>query len=198
MKSRWEIKEELLKKGNSPSNKDNTSSQDMKIVESINSQKQVTIESEGIIQKRKSTPAFQNLEKTAISLSNDISLVLALEIDDLPTHKSEFRQGMQRAFLRVLVEATNVDKKVIVFNDAIPAFILMLFKKDSSSFEEPIEWSINEDEETKVSKAANILAKQYFDRTKNKVVTVETEDALFAFFPVSDLKRNLREMGFYL
>lgn len=196
MKSKWEIKEELLKKSKNVS----TSSLNNEItpVENKNKQKQVTIENENLIQKKKSTPAFQNLEKTAISLSNDISLVLALEIDDLPTHKSEFRQGMQRAFLRVLVEATNVEKKVIVFNDAIPAFILMLFKKESSSFEESVEWSINEEEDTKVSKAANILAKQYFDKTKNKVVTVETEDALFAFFPVSDLKKNLREMGFYL
>jgi len=29
------------------------------------------------------------------------------------------------------------------------------------------------------------------------VLTVESDDALFVFFPASDVKKNLKEMGFY-
>jgi hypothetical protein len=36
----------------------------------------------------------------------------------------------------------------------------------------------------------------YFQRTGNRVLAIETEDALLTFFPVSDMKRNLREMGY--
>jgi len=160
--------------------------------------KQTTVETPELIQKKRASPFFEDLEKTAVSLSGDICLVLAMEIDDLPTHKSEFRQGMQRAFTKVLFRATQETKRVIVFNDAIPGFILMLFKKNVQSFEESQEWSIDNDENTSESEAASVLAKEYFQRTKHRVVTVESEDALFVFFPVADLKRNLKEMGFYL
>ena len=160
--------------------------------------KQTTVETPELIQKKRVCPFFEDLEKTSVSLSNDISLVLAMEIDDLPTHKHEFRQGMQRAFSKVLVRATQETKRVIVFNDAIPGFVLMLFKKNNSLQQEKVEWSIDNDENTTESEAASVLAKQYFQRTKHRVVTVESEDALFVFFPVADLKKNLKEMGFYL
>ena len=74
----------------------------------------------------------------------------------------------------------------------------MLFKKNNSLQQEKVEWSIDNDENTTESEAASVLAKQYFQRTKHRVVTVESEDALFVFFPVADLKKNLKEMGFYL
>lgn len=157
--------------------------------------KQTTIETPELIQKKRIYPFFEDLEKTSISLSSDISLVLAMEIDDLPTHKHEFRQGMQRAFLKLLTRSVKETKRVVVFNDAIPGFVLMLFKKSPSVYQD---WSIDSDEDTSESEAAAVLAKQYFNRTKHRVVTVESEDALFVFFPVADLKKNLKEMGFYL
>ena len=48
--------------------------------------KQTTVETPELIQKKRVSPFFEDLEKTSVSLSNDISLVLAMEIDDLHTH----------------------------------------------------------------------------------------------------------------
>jgi len=197
MRSRLQLAEALEKRDNLKGKKEKINSPvDMPINKNI--AKQTTVETDELIQKKKLSNSFEDLEKTAFSLSGDISLALAMEIEDLPTHRSEFRQGMQRAFMHVLKAACAEEKKVIVFNDAIPGFVLMLFKKQEMIESAKKEWTIEDDDETAESQAASVLAEQYFQRTKHRVITVESQDALFVFFPVADLKKNLKEMGFYL
>lgn len=164
---------------------------------------QTTVETEEAIQKKRQRKAFQDLEDTANALSADVAFALALEVDDLRTQKAEFRQGMQRAFMRVLQAATQNPKQVVVFNEAVPGFTLMLFKKNAEPFEgegTPV-WSIDahdDDSASPEAQATAVLSQQFFQRTRNRVLSVETPDALFVFFPVADLKKNLKEMGFYL
>jgi hypothetical protein len=45
--------------------------------------------------------------------------------------------------------------------------------------------------------AAGVVIGRFVDRTGNRVLVIEGDDALFVFFPVADLRKNLREMGFY-
>lgn len=165
----------------------------------IGTQRQTTIETNETIHKKKMNRSFEDLEKTALSLSSDITLALTMEIDELPTHKMEFRSKMQNTFMHILKTATTRDEQVIFFNDAVPGFTLMLFKKKpiDEVYDTPIEWDINSEEDSPEAYAASVLAEQFFKSTKTKVISIESEDSLFVFFPVSDLKKNLKEMGFY-
>lgn len=165
----------------------------------VGTHRQTTTETNETVHKKKMTRSFDDLEKTALSLSADITLALAMEIDELPSHKVEFKAKMQSTFMHILNTATLREEQVIFFNDAVPGFALMLFKKKPMDevFDTPIEWDIYSDEDSPEAYAASVLAEQFFKSTKTKVVSIESEDALFVFFPVADLKKNLKEMGFY-
>ncbi len=165
----------------------------------VGTHRQTTIETNETIHKKKMNRSFDDLEKTALSLSSDITLALSMEIEDLPSHKTEFRAKMQNTFMHVLKTATLREEQVIFFSDAVPGFALMLFKKKPMDevFDTPIEWDIYSDEDSPEAYAASVLAEQFFKNTKTKVISIESEDSLFVFFPVLELKKNLKEMGFY-
>lgn len=165
----------------------------------IGTHRQTTIETNETIHKKKMNRSFDDFEKTALSLSSDITLALTMEIEELPSHKMEFRAKMQSTFMHILNAATLREEQVIFFNDAVPGFTLMLFKKKpiDEVFDTPIEWDIYSDEDSPEAYAASVLAEQFFKSTKTKVISIESEDSLFVFFPVSELKKNLKEMGFY-
>lgn len=178
------------------------------------------------IHKRRYTSAWNDVSSAALTLGSDVASALAGEIEELCTNHHEFRVGIQRAFIRVLNVSKKRNERVIFFDEAVPGFTFMLFKKDPNApcWQPPA--GIRELEETmlkeeKINKkkgknqeahslnnqtmieqsvesvAASQLITQFFNRTSHKVLSVETDDAVFLFFPVSDLRKNLREMGFY-
>lgn len=165
----------------------------------IGTHRQTTIETNESVHKKKMSRSFDDLEKTALSLSSDITLALSMEIEDLPSHKMEFRAKMQSTFMHILNTATLREEQVIFFSDAVPGFALMLFKKKPMDevFDTPIEWDIYSDEDSPEAHAASVLAEEFCKNTKTKVISIESEDSLFVFFPVLELKKNLKEMGFY-
>lgn len=140
----------------------------------------------------------QGIEEVATLLSGDIAVALAAEIDELSTYSASFRSALNRAFLRVLRLSLQKTETVLFFHEAVPGYTLMLFKKaqatpwkEAASAQEP---SLDGSPE---AQAAGVLIGQFFRRTKNRVLTVEHPDALFVFFPASDLRKNVREMGFF-
>lgn len=59
------------------------------------------------------------------------------------------------------------------------------------------DFSLSDAEEHSIEwQAVSKIIDCYFQRTGNRVLAIEAEDALLSFFPVSDMKRNLREMGY--
>lgn len=177
-------------------------------------------ETPNAIHKRRYTRAWADVTSAAITLGSDVASALASELDELCTHHHEFRNGIQRAFMRVLTGAKKRAERVVVFDEAVPGFTFMLFKKDPTApCWAPPEGAYAIDEALRKGKtsrrqkaalqpapvieqsvesvAASRLIAQFFDRTANRVLSVETDDAVFLFFPVSDLRKNLREMGFY-
>ena len=150
--------------------------------------------------KRRFTDALgKDVSGAAANLAHDVSTALAAHVDDLSTYNHDFRVGMTRVFTRVLRLAQERKERVALFNEAVPGFTLLLFKKDPSS------WAGEEGsdvEETTAPAAPELTAAgqviaQFVQRTGDRVLTVETNDALFVFFPASDVKKNLKEMGFY-
>lgn len=173
------------------------------------------------IHKRRYTKAWSDVSAAASTLGSDVASALAGEIEELSTHNHEFKAGIQRAFMHVLTVAKKRNERVVFFDEAVPGFTFMLFKKDPTApCWQPPEGALMLDEALKKGKeskrkgkqipstvpsieqsveavAASQLIGQFFTRTAHRVLSVETDDAVFLFFPVSDLRKNLREMGFY-
>jgi len=178
-------------------------------------------ETQEAIHKRRYTKAWQDISSTAITLGSDVASALAVEIEELSTQHHEFRSGIQRAFVRLLIASQKREERVVLFDEAIPGFTLMLFKKDpaapcwvASAEAVVFEMEQKKSKSDKLKKspsirsetpsvhsvesvAASKMIHQFFLRTLSKVLSVETDDAVFLFFPVSDLRKNLREMGYY-
>ena len=172
------------------------------------------------IHKRRYTKAWSDVSAAATTLGSDVASALANEIEELSTHHHEFKAGIQRAFIHVLTVAKKRNERVVFFDEAVPGFTFMLFKKDPTApcWQPPSGVYALEDalkkgregkrknkqistpptiEQSVEAVAASQLITQFFSRTAHRVLSVETDDAVFLFFPVSDLRKNLREMGFY-
>lgn len=143
------------------------------------------------------TKALQEIERTATILSRDISSALHEEIEDLAIHSSSFRQAINRVFLKMLRIGSQKTEKVVIFHEAIPGFMLMLFKKVEVS-PLKVEKESEEVERGPELAAAGMVVNKFIERTGGRVITIETDDAVFVFFPSADIKKNVREMGFYI
>lgn len=164
-----------------------------------------TWESAQGVHKRRYTRALEKLEEAASLLSQDVAGALVDRVDELSTYSHEFRVGMNRVFCRVLRAASTRQEQVVLFNEAVPGFTLLLFKKDPSQ----AQWNtpemaaapaaatqVLEEAPPEIVAAGHVIA-QFVQRTGDRVLTVESDDALFVFLPASDVKKNLKEMGFY-
>ncbi len=155
-------------------------------------------ESEQGIHKRRFTRALEEVDQAATLLSQDVSSLLSERVDELSTYHHDFRVGINRVFLRVLRMARERSEQVVLFNEAVPGFTLMLFKKDPASWTatEPTSEAVAAESGPEIAAAGQVIS-QFVRRTGDRVLTVESDDALFVFFPTSDVKKNLKEMGFY-
>lgn len=145
------------------------------------------------------------LEQTAKQLASDIAVALASQIEELNTYSHAFRSSLMRVFLRVLRMGSQQDQQVVLFNEAVPGYTLMLFKKQLDTDllsaaparrkDAPAEAGLAS---SAPGRAAEALIGEYFHRTGKRVLVVEHPDALFVFFPAADLRKNVRELGFFL
>ena len=142
---------------------------------------------------------FDDIIGSSRVLAADVAVELGCELEDLQTSHHQFRSGLQSIFSRILTMAQQKKEKVIVFDEAVPGFTLMLFKHEEVDEKYMKDGSgVMPDATMAEAEACSRVAVQYFQRTGNRVLSVMTPDAVFAFFPVEDLRKNLKEMGFYL
>lgn len=150
--------------------------------------------------RRRQVPLLDDVQASATALSSDLATALAERVEELNTTHHEFRMGLHRAFLRVLTLAKRREQQVLLFDEALPGFTLMLFKKDSQgqgwtpSTAEPV---LPDPKQSPEMAASALVIEAFVHRTHNRVLVIESIDAVFVFFPASDIKRNLKEMGFY-
>mgnify|MGYP001163437558 CR=1 FL=1 len=143
-------------------------------------------------------------------LCTDFSSALAEELDEVQTHHSDFKAALKRAFSSILSRLIKSDKSVVIFNEAVPSYTLMAFKKNMDNNIKNVDFKeklnsrtvkrVDCEKEVPESSmewsAVSQVIECYFQRTGNKVLAIEAEDVLLCFFPVADMKKNLREMGF--
>ena len=153
------------------------------------------------LHRRRYARALEEIDALAGFIAQDIAGVLAEHVDELSTSHREFRVSMLRVVTRVLRTARSRPQAVLVFNEVIPGFTVMLFKKDSAAaawapLMAPENAAPSHSAAPELAAAGAVIA-QFVHRTGSRVLTVEADDALFVFFPASDVKKNLKEMGFY-
>jgi hypothetical protein len=162
--------------------------------------------------KSRWAPSMQDAGETtklAALLSNDVAVALGAELEDLETGH-EFRTSLHRVFLRVLRMAQEREEVVLFFNEAIPGYTMMLLKKGAEAPKpqarntkglapapSPFDPNTASLEATPEGQAATLMIEAFFERTHSRAMTIEHPDALFVFFPAADLRRNVRDMGFY-
>lgn len=166
--------------------------------------------------------AGHRFDRALRSLVSHVSVRLGSDVEELATYATEFRVGLQRALSAVITAAVRHPTSIGFFNEAVPGFTVMVYKKEwppagAAKAVEAAEGAEtgpmnganpagHEPASTQMTglasddpgvRAAGVIIDQFFRRTGNQVLIAECEDALLVFFPVSDLKRNLKEMGVY-
>lgn len=152
-----------------------------------------------LLRQRASTSlAADAHQRTAEQLAGDIAVTLGSEIEELDTSHHGFRSALRRMFLRVLRLANDKQERVVLFHEAVPGYTLMLFKKDEWSTLGKVSPGAAEGlADSAEGRAAAVLMNEHVQRTGKRVLVVEHVDSLFVFFPAADLRRNVRELGYF-
>ena len=139
---------------------------------------------------------LEDKESAVNYLSSYIGMVLANEFEDLPTHKNSFKNEMKKIFNRILNTLSEKKEKVIFFD--IQMFYLFLMRKDSFKLENE-NFLTDKDIQSIENIAANKIIDKYNEKNnnKNKIIKIEYLDILFVFFPNKNMKKTLKDMGFY-
>ncbi len=158
---------------------------------------------EKAIYKPNPNAAADNFEFVAHKLAVEISFVLAEKVDELAVMRSSFRLSLESACQRTLRSIFRREERCVVVPDALPGFTLMGFKREggllaangkgkagNGKASEPARLSPE-------SHAAALIIGEFFEKTEEQVLVIDCPDALLVLFPVSDLRKNLKQLGFY-
>lgn len=152
---------------------------------------------EEIIKKINNINSFDNIDKTAYQLSQEISKYLSDEIEELNVYSHVFRHGMEKCFNKVLNTLQKQPQSVVVFPDSIPGFTMMVFKKMTIKKPETVDSQKKEFVVNELTFLEPVINK-FFEKNHQKILLIENNDLLFAMFPVSDAKKYLKEMDLYI
>lgn len=153
---------------------------------------------EQIIRKENSINTFDDLERTAHVLAQDIANFLSDEIEELNIYSHIFKSGLERNLLRVLISLYKKEEPVVIYPDSIPGFTVMAFKKTQKSPTKSAKVKRDTTQEIKEAKVLDSVINRFFAKNQQKVMLIENDDVLFALFPVADTRKNLKEMELYI
>ena len=145
-----------------------------------------------------------NVFQIAYSLANEISEAIHDEMESVDIFNEKFKKQLNFVFIKILKNIFTAEEKTSVYYEAIPGFSLISLRKT-----EAIKIKNNKAEKKEIIEAQNELsfndvndiivelAKKYFDKTNSNIMVIENDFCFMLFFPVSDLKKNLKDLGFY-
>ncbi len=152
-----------------------------------------------LVKKDNQFNTFEDMQKTASMLSNDISIFLGEEIEELNVSAYNFRVGMERSISRVMNSIVKQKETILIYPDSIPGFTLMVFKKKLSSINvNPINVERNPVKEMNEAKILDGVISRFFSKNQQKVLIIENNDIIFALFPVADTRKNLKDLELYI
>lgn len=148
--------------------------------------------------------ATDDITLLAQKIAIEVSFSLADKMDELNVLHQDFRAGLQRVIRFTLTSLFSRKEKCLVVPDAVPGFTLMGFKKLTASKElYPSEKEMidllknNQPSNAPEVSAVGMIIESFYKSDEDKVLVIECSDAIFALFPVGDLKANLKMLGFY-
>lgn len=146
---------------------------------------------------------LENPDSISSWISLSLSHFLDCILDDFVL-TSDFKFKLQKSCLRLLTISHQKKEKVVFFHELIPGFTVLVIKKIGWGIEEGVEDQAHSvpkmsenDLKDEREKAVQSIIHSYISRTNNRVLLLEGLDILFVFFPVTDIRRNFIEMGFY-
>lgn len=137
--------------------------------------------------RRRFIHVFKDVEEGASLLAHDVSVALSERIEDLSVTQPEFKSGMVRVCARTLKMCQSHQESVVVFNEAVPGFTAIVFRQVGARALTAVEMEV-----------VAALIQRFVSRTHDRVLTIHCNDALWLFLPALDMKKNVREMGFYI
>lgn len=159
---------------------------------------------------------LEDIDSMALWMTSAVVSMLSDMFDDL-TAEGEFRSSFHRSFRRLLNTVNTREEKVVFFHEAIPGFTALVVKKlgwaewvheeavpkstksrsikDLDASPSPSSSQDSDIEEDR-NNAVQSIIHAYVHRTGNRVIFIEGKDLNLVLFPASDLRHNLREMGF--
>lgn len=153
--------------------------------------------SENIIQRTTQTVVFKDIDKYTTTLSNEIILFLGDELDELNVSSSIFRVGIRKSIERLLRNLDSSENTVTITPDGIPGFTLLAYKKSEEQFFNSTKINKVTENNTE-NEIIHSVIESYFIKSKKKVIVFDNEDLRLILFPVSDTKKNLKELDLYI
>lgn len=144
--------------------------------------------------------AGTDLDIVASRVAVEVTFALSEEIEELNVYSSDFRMSLHRLAKWILISLFENKEKCVVVPDAIPGYTAMGFKRSSFDLKgKPVELLAPSLEAgTAERHAATLILDRFLGRAKSQVVVVECRDLLLVLFPVTDMKRNLRKLGYMM
>lgn len=142
--------------------------------------------------------AGTDLDVVASRIAVEVTFALSEQIEDLNVYSSDFRTSLHRLARWILVSLFEQEGRCVVIPDAIPGFTAMGFKRPGFDLKgKRVELAPPSLESGTVERhAATMIMERFLEKAAAQVVVVECKDLLLVLFPVPDLKRNLRKLGF--
>ena len=133
-----------------------------------------------------------NIETVASKLAVEVAFLLSEQIDELNVNNSEFRVSLKNVCMWVLNSTLKREEKCIIFPDCIPGFTVMCFKRNSIESD----GSSVDISTTPQGQAIALIIDRFLGKSDGVVLILEAKDFIITLFPVSDLKNNLKLLGF--
>lgn len=157
---------------------------------------------EKAVYKDVSTSAYHDMEVLASRIAVEVTFALADQVEELAVCNSEFRMGLHRVARWTLTTLFRRTERCVVVPDAIPGYTMMAFKKPSglSITTKPTTSSSTEtlDQDSVEARATARIIESFLGKANHQILVIEASDVLMTLFPVPDLRKNLKDLGFYI
>lgn len=142
--------------------------------------------------------AGTDIDIVASRIAVEVTFALSEEISELNVYSSSFRMGLHRLARWILVSLFESTERCVVVPDAIPGYTAMGFKRDGFELKgvKGEQYVPGLGNETVERQAATMIMERFLGSTKTQVVVVECRDLLLILFPVSDMRSNMKKLGY--
>lgn len=157
---------------------------------------------ERAVYKDVSAPAQDDLEVLASRIAVEVTFALSDQVEELAVCNSEFRMGLHRVARWTLTTLFRRAERCVVVPDAVPGYTVMAFKKPAGAGEPRVKAKGGEAQalapESPEASATALIIDRFLGKASHQILVIEAPDVLLTLFPVPDLRKNLKDLGFYI